>query len=658
MVKSKNYSKNNNKKTHLNNHVYDSINNIDLDFNKLVLDNDNLPTQSDEQNEILLNFLQGNNIKVEAIAGSGKTTTLLLLARAAKKELNIKSLILTYNKDLQTEIKTRLRQSNLANYCSVYTYHGYASRIYQTVINTDVLLRKHLVNEPSISTEYDVILLDEVQDMSPDYYKLVSKIVIEKRIVLVGDRRQCINEYLGATANYLINYKKYFPSDRPWKELMLKTSYRMTPAIANFVNKNILKDNLIIGGNIKNENVLPIYNYSTWNISDLIATVVHKYGPEEVVIMTASTKNISPNSPIGRLIENDNRTIKFCHRENEPLEGKVMAGKVLISSFNAMKGKEKKCVVVVGFDESYFEYYNKEWSKENILLPNIIYVAATRAKQALILIQDDKKTPFRTTNRELIKETCQVMGEQDTPIHKKMSDRKYVVTELTRHRNTTDMIDLLNMIKINIITAPSKTLMYEKYVEFNTYYEDMTTYYGTLIPMIADFKLNGVKKITLYDMKGIPENIVEKFNMLNVNKYKTLKEWMQHVVLQHVMISGHYFYAEQILNYDWVDENFINEASDRIVSIISKGEFNYGVARDNLSGEIDYITDTEIWEFKCSLSLNEEYYIQCAAYIALYALSKGKLLPSKLFNARTGELVEITIDNPALFIDIFMRNNN
>lgn len=77
----------------------------------------------------------------------------------------------------------------------------------------------------------------------------------------MGDKRQCINEYIGATTEYLINYNKYFDTGRSWKELTLITSYRLTPSIAKFVNTNILCQDLIIPGNIKNKDIKPIYSY-------------------------------------------------------------------------------------------------------------------------------------------------------------------------------------------------------------------------------------------------------------------------------------------------------------------------------------------------------------------------------------------------------------
>lgn len=107
----------------------------------------------------------------------------------------------------------------------MYTYHGYASWLYRRNICNDVKLRECLKSpiDIIINSPYNIILLDEVQDMNEDYYTLISKILshgkqsqlggqgpLSQILVLVGDSRQCINEYLGATSEYLVNYSKYF----------------------------------------------------------------------------------------------------------------------------------------------------------------------------------------------------------------------------------------------------------------------------------------------------------------------------------------------------------------------------------------------------------------------------------------------------------------
>jgi len=641
-----------------------------------------LPTPSDEQNEIMINFRLGYNLKIEAVAGAGKTTTLLLLAKIASNEFNVKSLILTYNKSLQLEIQNMIDIYKIN--CLVYTYHGYASKIYKRCINNDKLLRQCLLQEPIHNPQISVLFLDEVQDMNEDYHNLVTKLNHHSQmLVLTGDRRQNINEYLGSSDTYLINYEKYFTTGRLWKELTLRTSYRLTPSIANFVNENIINQKLIIPGNFKYNDVKPLYYYSEWNFANenILQTMVKIFGPDEVVIMKPSVSNISLNKnstascPLGKLVANS-KDIKFCVREDDALTEKEMKGKVLLSSFNSMKGKERTVTIVYGINESHFKYYDKDWPDDNKNVPNILYVACTRAKGCLILVQDDKSQHLRTTNKQIICSTCNIIGsknEKENTDNKTKKDNHSVV-DVIKHRTTTDVIKLIDLIKINPITEPTQPLKYDYLIGFGAHYEDMRTYYGSIIQIIAEYKTKGDIR---FETMPIPDetnamseplHIVNRYNELVINKNKTYNEWMELTVLNNSLMNGHYFMVDQIINYNWVDINFIEQCVDRLLNTIEKdGDYEITTSvkkfnidktkynKHNLNGSIDYLTSNTIWEFKNSTGLTDENKIQLATYISLYYLQHKILLPGKLFNFRTMELLEITVENPELFIDTIMK---
>lgn len=696
-----------------------------------------LQSPSDEQKEVLTYFNQGYNVKIEAVAGSGKTTTLLLLASEAKHKFNARTLILTYNRDLKDEVTTKVKdlslgfnsdncpesqsepterlnekeksesvreqidlkitknteslreQHKISNNsgqrvpikligagCDVYTYHGFASRLYGQNIYNDVKLREAL-NEQIEPVPYDIILLDEVQDMNVDYYTLICRILSHaKMLVLVGDRRQCINEYMGATSEYLVNYKKYFDTGRPWKELMLRTSYRLTPSIAKFVNDHVLGEQIIIPGNKTNKDCKPIYSYGVWDIEKLVTSSVKTYGPNDVVIILPSVRNINPKSPIGRLCAKRQSNILFCIKDGDA-STETMMNKVLITSYNSMKGRERKCVIVVGFDESYFEYYDRKWNNQNILLPNIIYVAATRARESLILVQDDKKPPFRTVNTNKLGESCEVRGgfcpddrERD------IRDKTYTVCDLTRHRNTNDTCNMLQLLNIKTIKPADEPLPYENIIQFNGYYEDMRQYYAILIPLLAQYKRTGSLNLPLVISKRQSEPCDElkiRFNNLMDRENKSLKEWMELVVIYTSLVTKCHFYAYQITHYNWVDENFISKQVDRILSTFPEGEGSFKYALNvkdsdiegglghrqkyNLEGSVDYFGITGgMWDFKCSTSLSDEHKLQCGAYISMYNIQTGLSLPCKLFNTRTGEILEITVTDSNKYLDILLRN--
>lgn len=629
-----------------------------------------LPSPSEEQQEIINSVVRGYNVKVDAVAGAGKSTTLLLTSMEIMKVFNNWTLILTYNRKLKDELAERVKKTDLDKHLAVYTYHGYASKLYGRTINNDLLMRKAIEGgRPVMNIQPMFILLDEVQDMNPDYHKLVSMIVKQgSLLVLVGDRRQCINEYLDASSDYLVNYSKYFDTGRPWRELTLRTSYRLTPAIAKFVNTHILNQDLIIAGNTTRNNIKPVYHYGVWNLESLIKTIRKKYEPDDIVVMTPTTKSVSnPRTPLGKLLKKKNNGLLFYIKddESENTDPLITKNKIVISTYHSMKGLERKCTILVGFDESYFEYMDRTWPREEKSLPNIMYVAATRSTEAMYIIQDKEKAPLRTIMLNILPNHCSIKGTQkDIKSAREYTLNRKTVTDALRHRNVTDIANMIQLITVTIEKYGDEMLNYNNSVQFKGYYEDMRRYYGILVPLYAEYLRSGSVHLSPVDddIKGM-EDICDKYNILLLTPNKTLKQWMELVVSKSALDDGCHFYVDQITNYDWVDEDFVNKASSKLLDVIPDvGIFEHrcsGVATDdtdardyNLLGVFDYITSETIWEFKCTLSITDEHKIQCAAYLALNYMETGFMLTGKVFNVRSGEILNIELSDPDALLEI------
>ena len=85
-----------------------------------------LPEISYEQNNVI-NFLQkGNNVIVDSVAGSGKTTCSLYIAKTFSQQ-NI--LLLTYNSKLKTETREKVRKYEIKN-MEVHSYHSFCYKYY------------------------------------------------------------------------------------------------------------------------------------------------------------------------------------------------------------------------------------------------------------------------------------------------------------------------------------------------------------------------------------------------------------------------------------------------------------------------------------------------------------------------------------------------
>lgn len=199
---------------------------------------------------------------------------------------------------------------------------------------------------------------------------------------------------------------------------------------------------------------------------------------------------------------------------------------------------------------------------------------------------------------------------------------------------------------------------YQNIIQFDGYYEDMKQYYGILIPLLAEYRKNKSIHLTPFsiDTNKKIDLTIKKYNTILEWSDKTLQEWMELVVLHTSITSNCYFNAYQITNYDWVDFNFINLQIDRILNRINTtGSFEYLCSTANLHGYFDYFDETEIWEFKCSSTLSDDYKIQCGAYVSMLYLNNKNFVPCKLFNTRTGEIPNITVTDAEKYIDILIR---
>ena len=125
-----------------------------------------------EQQNILNVVKTGKNVVVDAVAGTGKTTLILSIA----KELSDKKILqMTYNKSLKFEVREKIRDAGLEN-LQVHTYHSLAVAYYSDDAFVDNELRKIIKCNTRPKKEIpkvDVLVLDESQDMTYLYFQLM-----------------------------------------------------------------------------------------------------------------------------------------------------------------------------------------------------------------------------------------------------------------------------------------------------------------------------------------------------------------------------------------------------------------------------------------------------------------------------------------------------
>ena len=111
--------------------------------------------------------------------------------------------------------------------------------------------------------------------------------------------------------------------------------------------------------------------------------------PDDIFVLAPSIRGTNELNPIKIL---ENLLVKAavpCYApmsDDEALKDDVLKGKVVFSSFHQSKGLERKVVIVASFSTSYY-FVARDAPRE--YCPNVLYVAATRAKEALYLWGED-----------------------------------------------------------------------------------------------------------------------------------------------------------------------------------------------------------------------------------------------------------------------------
>ena len=658
---------------------------------------------SEEQKYIIENVKKGYNIKVEAVAGSGKSTTILSIAKEMKdKEI----LQLTYNSSLRKEILEKVQKLDLKN-IQIHTFHSLAVRYYSNDAHTDTALRRVLMYKkpPNIEIKkIDILVIDENQDLTELYYQFVIKFLLDMngkvQIMCMGDKLQSVYEFKGADARYLTM------ADKLWSDFIglktsifipatLRTSYRITNQMGSFINNVLLGEHLMLT-NRSGEPVSYICNTRA-NIRNkvyhTIKTLIEKgVLPDDIFILSASLKSANIRKLENKLVENNIP----CHIpifETEKLDERVIEGKVVFSTFHSVKGRQRPHVILMGFDNNYFVQYARTLPKDEC--PNTIYVGCSRALEHLYITEnaeyeDDHTLEFlKMSHYDLNK--CDFVNFIGNPRKRKISDyfekeviqiesdKRYEVPSRMVQFIPEYILDKICPIidnicikmdlddeEINIPNVVKTSLGYEEISELNgiaipCYYYKKKYEKNILIELIHNsiLELKDNEHIFLKTIvKKLPERC-EKINdfLFLANIHNSIKERL-------------YFKLKQINenSYNWISEDIIEKCIHRMDNIIENNEnkppeFEKEIIHNSLevlhknidielkehfpnttfrfSAIVDVLTDECIWELKCTNVITIEHKIQLIIYAWLWEMMDKPKKKFKLLNIKTGEIYEL-----------------
>lgn len=649
-----------------------------------------------EEQILAINSLKESNLIINSVAGSGKTTTILHIAKANK---NKRILLLTYNSELKRETRQKVLDLKIQN-LEVHSFHSFAKKHYHQDCHKDHGITKVLEFDikPKFLFYYDFVIIDEAQDMKKMFYELNCKMFKDSqsvpfRIVIVGDQKQSIYQFLDSDHRYIAYAEKIFKDfsdEKSWKEVELSTSFRVTKQIADFLNNCILEKPRIFSfkeGPKPQYVICDIYREKPLEMLKHYIYDLH-YKPDDIFVLSYSVK--SEKTPIrqfankmteqNRYFRNQKREDKIIPlyiptSDDEPLRKEVLDGKVVFSTFHKVKGLERKIIFIIGFDSSYFEFYAKEDFQKTC--PNLLYVALTRSSEHLIMFHHEKKNhlPFisqknlslfsdysikqlRYTPPEDIKDRCQLISVTNL--------LKYMKAEVFQNSFKMFKAEQLQkkLFKIDIPSFSKQGIGMEEVSDINgvaiVSYCEYNMFHTLSIHKAlqnSNFIDNNVDLVTNFKKFPIPEPFDEK-KQLVIHKLLHLSNYYVS------RINGFTFKLDQIQNYTWINKNdgVFQKAQEVLNGILSKKtEFEVQVKDDvffnvpekklsvSVHGYIDCV-DYEnkiVWEFKCVESLDDSHYLQLALYSYMFE-KKNPGYKYMLLNILTNEIWEITFESSKL----------
>ncbi|KAG8625549.1 hypothetical protein KVT40_005950 [Elsinoe batatas] len=679
-----------------------------------------LPLPSREQQTAIDTLLHTqSNLIIDAVAGSGKTTTILHLAQAAP---DVKFLVLVYNTRLMVETAQRAEALRLENLV-VLNYHALGTRFYTTECATDQGLKRiveddmqTLDNQPL--PDFSILVMDEQQDLNPILKRFTHKILQDRanagangapvsspRLVLLGDSRQELYSFNNADSRFLTL------ADRPevfgsvnrqeWVRITQTISNRLTRPNIDFINAHLLtgqSDVTIRAVKERDAEGKPFTN-PRYVICDPERDVVEEvrrllrtpgYTPEDVIVLAPSVRGRSAALYLANDLALSNIPVYRSDSDNSDIAPEVARGKVLICTYHQAKGIERKAAIVLGFDESYHNFYDKVTDVPTAA-SNPLYVAATRALEHLVLIHDRRYLPLPFVNLESVSDTCDLVGTLDGQEVAETKRRKVPllnVTTLIRNVSETLLTKCLQHLVVKSIVLPTMGIKPPTPTEVTDTYglvESVSAITGTAVPQIYQWRrlrefqcLKELSKLLVppsrhttnrKPIRELPQHFYDRIAGIQDRKQHCLpvatSDIMFLAAMSQASMDGDItkLLSLPFYGYDWMDERHAKDIKYLLDSLpppasitsplgferitlgsfprIIRGPVNQRQRGINMIGAMDISRskkdDPVVWEIKHSQTLQPQHVLQ----VALYMLLLGKYSPGFLVSTISGQVEQV-----------------
>jgi hypothetical protein len=403
--------------------------------------------------------------------------------------------------------------------------------------------------------------------------------------------------------------------------------------------------------------------------------------PDDFFILSASVKcnNKKIHEIENSLVEN-NIPCYVPIMDDDKIDERVIKGKLVFSTFHSVKGRQRKYVIVIGFNNSYFNF-TKNISRNKC--PNTLYVATTRATNKLFLVElndycSDRPLEFLKLNH--------VEMENQSYIHfngiKQLlyessslsSSSSLTSIQNTKHITPTELIKFISDSTLEIITPILNKIFIKISSPQNEYdieissvtktkqdlFEDVSNLNGIAIPMMyfdhicnqnKDLLIRLInKKFELIESNNKNYNFLKKYIDNLPNHCSRIEDYLYLSNLYIALTDKFYFKLKQIdkTEYNWLSHKTINTCFKRLNNTL-KHEYtknplkieNTIIKKDDnelhknideflsnyfnnlkfrFTAITDLITDYSVWEIKCTNNISQEHFLQIVIYAWIWRM--------------------------------------
>lgn len=339
---------------------------------------------SDDQKKIIKRVSETNdNLFVEGPPGTGKTLISLYVLRDIATNQNIRPLLMMYNHSLYGFLITSLKELNISENITIATKDKFFWNMAKKnniwpdsnldyKVKYDYILSN--LKNVNVVKEYDLTVIDEVQDLMPEEWELIKK--MSHKVISLGDFDQSI---------YNTNIDKESVKVHGIYE-QLSVIHRFHKKIAKLANP-FSKNGEELERKVKSDSskqpqfIDTSYSSEFSVMADIIKEL--KRENKQIGVICPDLNRLSSFS----FYLQSNRIKHSYYSKNKELRNHdfTSTDPLLISSFSA-KGLEFDKVILFGFDTTSQSVINSR-DKDN--LKSTIFVGITRTKSDLFVVRNE-----------------------------------------------------------------------------------------------------------------------------------------------------------------------------------------------------------------------------------------------------------------------------